>query len=71
METSLFLTLCVVGEGFLVYCLMHFTLELHLLDRDAGIRPGAQNRRILPFCEGHSVEDEVLGGAPSQGKHLS
>jgi hypothetical protein len=60
MGTSLFMMLCVVGEGFLVYCLMHFTLELKLLDRDAGIRPGAENRRILPFPEGLSVEDQVV-----------
>jgi hypothetical protein len=60
MGTSLFLVLCLIGEVFLVYCLIHFTLELRVLDREARARPGAQNRRPPPFPEGRPVEGQFV-----------
>jgi haloacid dehalogenase-like hydrolase len=48
MATSLFMLLCVAGEGFLVYCLVHFISELKgATERHDGTRPGARNRRVL------------------------
>ena len=60
MGTSLFLVLSLVGEVFLVYCLIHFTHELRVLDRDASARPGARNRCTPPFPEGRPVEDQFV-----------
>ena len=64
MTTSIFLLLCVVGEGFLVYCLVHFISESKVaMARPGGARPGARNRRILTLPESCVVKDrpaEVL-----------
>ncbi len=43
MTTSIFLLLCVAGEGFLVYCLVHFISESKVaMARPGGARPGAR-----------------------------
>jgi hypothetical protein len=63
MATSLFMLLCVAGEGFLVYCLVHFISELKVAtERHDGTRPGARNRRVLTLPESCVVKDRPVEG---------
>lgn len=56
MTTQVFLLLCLAAEVFLLDCLIHFSRELRAL-RHAGVQSAAQDRRILSFPQGRSVND--------------
>jgi hypothetical protein len=63
MGTQIFLVICGLAMGFLVYCLFHFVLESRMFKtpkRNVAVRAIVRDRQVLRFPERSDVNGQTV-----------